>query len=81
MKNIITSLIITTCICLVVGLLAFYLVGLYEQALVDRCTCLGQRPYISTKWNGSCVTLVLDVEDYNGEGMVQYLFNAMEECR
>ena len=76
MKTII--LIVIACFLIV---LAFHVAGIsnYEE---DYCTCLGHQPYISTRWNGECITYVFDpFGNFNGDGMVQYLYDMMEYCR
>ena len=47
------------------------------------CECLGNQPYIHTKWDGSeCLTLVYDPMDYfAGQSMVEYLYSSMQYCK
>lgn len=71
---------------IVMGLLVMLaIVTVYYYSTVtdyQSCVCLGQRPYIITTWNGDCVTTMVDVYgDYDGKGLVKYLFESLEECR
>ncbi len=83
MKNIIMSVIVTACICIAVAVVAFYISeAIHERVGTWRCDCIGSQQYVLTKYNDGCKITMLDpYGDYDGEGMILYLFNAMEECR
>ena len=74
-------------ILLAVVLLAFSIVAgeaiAYKLQAPARCECLGNQPYIHTKWNGNkCLTRAYDpMNNFDGQTMVEYLYNSMEYCK